>query len=1159
MDSLGNAYVNRLVPQDANMLRALYKKCGVLSKDGGWTKIHSSILIPRLLLGPLTIPVALIDSFTYETRGFLRFGIEVLDGRPLKAIAALLNDTLSAVQCLGLTVANVAYAVFGGVIGSKFFIYFIPLPLAPTEIEKLTTELTRLKSIKSNLESKLSKDGDKAQIELLKREISEKENDIVQRELGFHERFEKQELGYREAFEKKNAELAALYESASETQSKFQSIIVNHEKEIFTLESKLAETKNEAKTAKEKLEELTAQLTATNSVLAESQKSLPEAQQAQLKLLKDQLDAQTKKAEVLEMTCRLKEQNHQYIYNELQVKGRALKLAENQLEEWNKKINQYEKTIRLVEDQKAFEINHLQCRFSEESKKMEDSFDKLSQINLQRHSEEMTAICRKYELIKLALETEKCTLMSENKELQNQILKISTSTAGQNSILLKQDNPLRPPSPNDSVQPNDQALPEPGRYTWNLHKVAVDMAYNLTRVASESVKASAHAITSTLDFTRRMVWDSKDPWKAHRYDVGLDQMIKVFDEKEILALSEIEVQAKENETANKIVLHIKSAMQKLLVPEISANGREQKYAFQDSIRKALLLLQNDRHHGIPEDIEKRLNSLCRKWFTEVKMMPFYYQMALYVASKGNPKLFEELQNKSLSGKLKAILDGISKADQCYRAPIAHIEAAKTAVITSNLDLLRHTNMPNQFAKMIYKNAEGKTYESIHFRTGVPVGPRSGKIENGNKPWEINGISLVPEYLALLNDLKARKEKLLVVLHLDPKFYNTTTGEINNEKFQDYIKINKQREALWIKLMVDLSRHPDFKDILQVALIPLDGDWFKNDIEHYPKDMTLDSLILHLIQTIKKENSPFILPNMTPQEKEEFARTVAKQAADQYFQKFKDGTKFPLNNQQRLAFVGIFDSQLTEALQFKWGAKYVQHNCKDGIDRTKAIVGSELCEKNARLDRLKDTKVQDNIIGSTVGPALATQKRELLDERQPVLLSTSQYLEDLEEMGAVPIYNGYKLVDVCMGEDKDQSLYPAPSKANTREDYLRLLKFEEEHPFTVAQEIPTSSYKLGKNADQAAISQFMTDHLSYLFQRYSNEALKFKINETVEKPDVISSPVEGRPQHLKVDRQVGISDTTTGKNVALLNVQLVINLEDLSDLPKYNFKVQTLTY
>jgi len=97
-NSFGNAYINNLVPLDAPLLRGIYKINGEWSQETGWSKIHTSILLPRLILGPLTVPVALIDTAAYAARGILRFGVEILNCKPDKAITALGQDTLSALQ-----------------------------------------------------------------------------------------------------------------------------------------------------------------------------------------------------------------------------------------------------------------------------------------------------------------------------------------------------------------------------------------------------------------------------------------------------------------------------------------------------------------------------------------------------------------------------------------------------------------------------------------------------------------------------------------------------------------------------------------------------------------------------------------------------------------------------------------------------------------------------------------------------------------------------------------------------------------------------------------------------------------------------------------------------------------------------------------------------
>lgn len=1088
--SIGNFYANTLIPKDAALLRGLFRINGEWSQETGWSKIHTSILLPRLILGPLTIPVALIDSASYAARGILRFGVEVLDGNPGKAITALAKDALSALQCLVLTVANVAYAVLGLAFGSCIYSNFIPRPLEPTEIESLRASLQSTKSVLASVNQELSGlNAPGGQIENLKDAI-----ETYKHELGVLRQLRDEN---QKELETRQTKITALTDDLEKAKGFIEeskrSLTTAAQAQFRSMESQVALLIGE----KAGLEEQNAAIRKEKAALETKLKDF-ESLKSQIKSFEDKVllletkliakenEAALKEREIAALQLRAK------AFEELDAQCAVFQARAFETEEANRMLaKQFEE--RTEELRRTFN-SKLEFTISESESQANGIIGRLENKNQEMREElrrteawyqqELKARDSKLERVGQAMEAQIAELQSEKSKLLQTMTK-----AGREIERLKssQEIPMAAlgsggssavpvPAPSGSMtvslKPEDMPFSEqqrrspepdggpPYSFLWNLVGMAADTAYDLTRKGATAANKLGIGLSNTI---RKLFIDGKDPWKAHRYDIGLEQILDVFGRDEVKSILELKNAANRNDTAAQIYQHLQTALINLTTPELFEDPRKQKVNFQDSLRKALLLLQTERHHGIAPDLENRINALCARWMTSVNMLPYNYKMVLYVASKGNPELLKELgldgspDQVPLSRKFHLLLEGIKKADDKYKAPKTHLDAAKLKTVRNDYDPLRDTNMPSQWATMAYKKKDGTTLESVHFRTGVPVFKRAGKIEAGNKPWEIDGISLVPEYLAFLNHLKANKEKLLIILHLDPMLYNTTTGELKKpetwaEKAAEYAHLQKQREALWIKLMVDLAKHPDFKDVLSVALFPMDGDWLKKGIQEAEKDRTLKEMTDYMVDVVTREDSPYILPGLTDAEKELFVREVAKQMSDQYFVPLKDHTLHTLSKDQMLAFVGLFNSQAAEALQLKQRAKFVQRNCKDAVDRTMALVGCELSEKNLRLGRLHDPKVHEQILGTTLGPALGILKRQLLEERQPVLLATNDYLDWLIEskhpIGPAPAYEGYSLEDIKMGEDQTQSLYPSPSEAGTADEYIRLLRFEQEHPFAL---------------------------------------------------------------------------------------------------------------
>lgn len=1132
--SMGNFYANTLIPKDAALLRGLFRINGEWSKETGWSKIHTSILLPRLILGPLTIPLALIDSASYAARGILRFGVEVVDGNPGKAITALAKDVLSALQCLVLTVANVAYAVLGLAFGSCIYSNFIPRPLEPTEIESLRASLLSTQSALAIVNQELR--GLKApggQIENLKDAI-----ETNKRELSVLRQVRDENQKELETRQNKITALTADLDKAKGfIEESKKSLTTAAQAQFRSMESQVALLQGE----KGGLEEQNAAIRKEKAALETKLKDF-ESLKSQIKSFEDKILLLEAKLSAKENEAALKEKE----IATLQIRAKAFEELDAQCAVFQARAFEAEEANRL-----------LSKKFDEDKEELRRIFNSKIELNrselesgangiigrLEIRNNEMREELRRTEAwfqqelkarerVGQALEAQIAELQYEKSKLLQTMTKAgreidrlkSSQEIPKAALESGESSPVPVPDPSGSMtvslKPEDVPFSEqqrrspepdggpPALFLWNLVGMAADTAYDLTRRGATAANKLGIGLSNTF---RKLFVDGKDPWKTHRYDIGLEQIIEVFDRDEVKSILELKNVVNGNDTAAQIYQHLQTALINLTTPELFEDPRKQKVNFQDSLRKALLLLQTERHHGITPDLEKRINALCARWMTSVQMLPYNYKMVLYVASKGNPELLKELEldgtpaQAPLSRKFRLLLEGIKKADDKYKAPKANLDAAKLKTVRNDFDPLRDTNMPSQWATTTYKKKDGTTLETVHFRTGVPVFKRAGKTEAGNKPWEIDGISLVPEYLALLNHLKANKEKLLVMLHLDPMLYNTTTGELKKpetwgEKAAELAHLQKQREALWIKLMVDLAKHPDFKDVLAVALFPMDGDWLKKGIQEAEKNRTLKEMTDYMVDVVTREDSPYILPGLTAAEKEPFVREVAKQMTDQYFIPLKDHTLHTLNKDQMLAFVGLFNSQAAEALQLKQQAKFVQRNCKDAVDRTMALVGCELSEKNLRLGRLHDPKVHEQILGTTLGPALGILKRQLLEERQPVLLATNDYLDWLVEnkhpIGPAPAYAGYSLDDIKMGEDQTQCLYPSPSAAGNADEYTRLLRFEQEHPFALPNrvQLPTlfeNAIRQGKLESEEALLKQVDRDLPTLKFFFGSEEVVFK--------------------------------------------------------------------
>jgi hypothetical protein len=526
--------------------------------------------------------------------------------------------------------------------------------------------------------------------------------------------------------------------------------------------------------------------------------------------------------------------------------------------------------------------------------------------------------------------------------------------------------------------------------------------------------------------------DGKDPWKVQHYEVRMEQVKEIFHPDKMKSLCEKLAISGNDE----IIATISQAAETLTDKNLDIH--RQKTTFITHIREALRLLrENSSDPNLSTEAkeamqtaQKELNGLCTRWLTELCTEPFYSDVVLYVASKGNEEIYAIVNdpNVELHEKFEAVLKGIETADSKYKAPTFDLNVAKLYNIMETYDSLKYQNSPSKIASMQYKKEDGTIHEVTEFRLGVPINQATTSEREKGLVGQHNGVSLVPEYIAFLEDLRERnrkkqpsepKEKLLAVLHLDPKYYNSDTRELKSCSMLD----PKGREALWIKILDDTSFSEEYKDVLSVAIVPMDGAWLKEEIQKCTDSKSIDWLKEHLRTTILQDDSLFLIPNMTTEEKGEFVESILEMVEKQYFSHLKGKE---LSSKQMLAFVGFFDSRLIEMLTLKEGANYLQRNCKDAVDRTMALLGAELMDKLLRLgSNLSDPAIVKWLLGIVCGPALTILKRELLEERQPILLAVAEYTDALRQENILvdndTIYEGYTLAKLDMEERHEFAL------------------------------------------------------------------------------------------------------------------------------------------
>lgn len=484
--------------------------------------------------------------------------------------------------------------------------------------------------------------------------------------------------------------------------------------------------------------------------------------------------------------------------------------------------------------------------------------------------------------------------------------------------------------------------------------------------------------------------DGNAPWKKERYDWTFKQLINRFGRDE---LENLKTQAftKQND------LGIVGAIDTLFKYEEAEDAYLHYQTFQTVIRNVLRELKSNPN-AIDIKIKTGFLHLCQIWFEELNMDQFYSRIVHDIAAKGGTKTEDEaFQKLSLAEKLSGLMIGIMAAPAQYKNCGKDVITSKIETIRPTFDPLMESNIPNQLATYVYKDATGAEKEIVHMRTGVPIGPQNANTPN-HAAYVLDGVELVPEYVAFLDELKRDGKKLLVVLHLNPKFVFQVGSPYNVSTLQ------KQKEGHWIKLYQKLAESDEYKDVIDLSVLPMDVEWVEG-IEHHQTQES-DTFVKTLLDNVINDQR-LILP-LNEDERKEVLTRIVNDVRKVYFEDAPNLTK-----EMQFAFVGQFYSRLIEELSLLKGSSVVQRNCKDAIDRTMAIFAGDLCDKLARTEELTKDK-HEMLSGIILGPALGVMKRELLFSRAPLMHHTVEYTEQFVDAGkevSYPAASGYTFARV----------------------------------------------------------------------------------------------------------------------------------------------------
>jgi hypothetical protein len=203
-------YSNSLIPENAILLRKLFVLNGELSQQKGWRNSFSSIVIPRIFTGFLTVPVALLESARISIQGLDTCARELFEGNYRQGGLALLKSSQNSLQCL---ILSVAYASLGLLFGSYIFTRFIPKPLKAPPEDPLKAENTKLhrEIRKKNTTIRTMENLVKSQEQTLDRSCEVMRKIYAEKGAGLEAAYVTRNLHLDQLYKQKEANLEATY------------------------------------------------------------------------------------------------------------------------------------------------------------------------------------------------------------------------------------------------------------------------------------------------------------------------------------------------------------------------------------------------------------------------------------------------------------------------------------------------------------------------------------------------------------------------------------------------------------------------------------------------------------------------------------------------------------------------------------------------------------------------------------------------------------------------------------------------------------------------------------------------------------------------------------------------------------------------------------
>lgn len=326
----------------------------------------------------------------------------------------------------------------------------------------------------------------------------------------------------------------------------------------------------------------------------------------------------------------------------------------------------------------------------------------------------------------------------------------------------------------------------------------------------------------------------------------------------------------------------------------------------------------------------------------------------------------------------------------------------------------HRNNPTQNLHTTVYDGDFQT-ECLRFGSPTIERVRGGPVE------------ISPAFLLFLDSLKAERQILLSFQHQNP---DSTAGNLFGGQ-----------ESQRLEAMVALGKSEEYKDVLKVVTLPMDGDFFKG------KGIYKAPIEAGQFKKILNDKLNDAEHAKLPPGHQNEVKKIIEDVHKLYF----NGENRPLNVKERQIFQMITYAQIEQYFIGKYRPKYYHSQCKDAMDRAMSLNVIGYYMNMIQAGRHTDAGVIENVRTLTHMAPLLVKGIGMHGERFKLLQDVLDHLQGLTPEAVQAIQNsepssGMKFKETVFKRKSNQTVSPLPSGAHNSVQYQERILNEWRHSF-----------------------------------------------------------------------------------------------------------------